>query len=152
MASGLAAMAVALGGCGDTASLTSADVERAFNAAGIQLSVVIDPHLFGTGNDSVSKELIKYGPKIMSAATGSTDKMSVLVYPLLKDAKAADRSYAQLIADVHAHPARYAKNGGGQIENNSVVRVSNVVVLYRKTEPGLTSRITRAVKELREAG
>jgi hypothetical protein len=149
-ASGLAALAV--GGCGSSASLTTTDVERAFDAAGIQLSVVIDPQSLGTGNDSVSKELIKYGPKIMSSATGSTGKMSVLVFPLLKDARNGERSYSRLIADVRAHPARYAKYGSVRgIEESGVVRVANVVVLYRKTAPGLANRITRALKQLRRS-
>ena len=149
IAAGALMASVLLAGCGDSKAYTAADVQHAFGAAGIQLSVLIDPQALGPSPGSKSLNTIaKHGPKILGMG-GDTKNMSVLVYPHASDARAEEARIKRLISDAHAHPDRYPKGAIGQLDDNGVARIANVLVFYRKSAPGLSHQVSNGVDGLR---
>lgn len=133
-------------GCGSSKTYDVTDVQRAFDTAGIRLSVLQDPQeAFANSADDSFDVFAKHAAKVLGRVPGGTRDMSVFVYPSATDAKNYERQIERNIAMFRAHPERY-KNI--DVSDPGIARIGNVVVGWNKSKPDLSRRVKSGIVEL----
>jgi len=137
---------VVAAGCGSPKTYDASDVQRAFDTAGIRLTVLLDPQeAFTNAADDRFDVFARHAAKVLGRFDEGTKDMSVFVYPSATDAKIYERQTTRSIALIRAHPYRQ-KNI--DVPDIGITRIGNVVVGWNKSKPDLSRRVTAGIAEL----
>ncbi len=134
-------------GCGSSKTYDVADVQRAFDTAGIRLIVLQDfQEVAANTADDRFDDAARHAPKVLGRVDGVTNDIALFVYPSAREAEIYERQLARNIAMIRAHPDRYKNT---DVPDTGITRSGNVVVGWNKSKPDLSRRVTAGIAELR---
>ena len=144
--SALAMSLILAAGCGSSRTYNATDVQRAFDTAGIRLTVLLDPQeAFTNAADDRFDVFARHAAKVLGRFDEGTKDMSVFVYPSATGARIYERQTTRTMDMIRAQPDRY-KNI--EVPDTGITRSGNVVVVWDKSKPDLSRRVTMGTAEL----